>query len=132
MHEHENVFWVAILVGILISCLLAATVQAQPTTISVDLAKAKLVWTWNQGPGGPVEKWQIRCGPTSTHYEILVELPVPAARSIPISQVAPTVGTYFCIVSAQNSFGAGGPSPEVSFQAGQVPSAVQTLTIEAQ
>lgn len=104
----------------------------QATTVTVDIAKAALTWQWTQGTGGPVEKWLIRCGPSSTNYNILVTLPTPAARSIPIAQVTSDVGTYYCIVSASNSFGTSGPSNEVSYSAGKAPVSPTALAIQAQ
>ena len=105
---------------------------AQTGTISVDISKAKLYWTWTQGSGGPVEKWLVRCGPTSGNYTTQTEIQTPTARSVPISAIVANNGTYFCIVQAANAFGSGGASPEVTFQAGRTPDQVQTLTVGAQ
>jgi hypothetical protein len=112
-------------------CLWAAPAHAQ-TTVVVDITKAKLVWAWAQGNGGPVEKFNIKCGPTTGAYSILVSLPTPAARAIPISTVVTAPGTYFCVVSAANQFGESGNSNQVSFAAGVGPVTPSGLVIQAQ
>lgn len=91
-------------------------------------AEQVFVWNWTQGIGGAVTKWLIRCGPNSTMYDTLLDIPDTAGlrRSMPVSVVlGQTSGTFFCIVSASNEYGVSLPSPEVqvTYQAGQVPNA---------
>lgn len=105
---------------------------AQLTTLSVDITRTNLVWTWAKGAGGDVEKWIFRCGPDSGSYSIMVELPAPTARSIPIAQVVTTPGKYFCTIAASNRFNTSLPSAEVTFEAGRAPGPVSSLKIEAQ
>lgn len=103
--------------------------QVTPTTLTADINKAKLVWNWTQGTGGPAEKFVVKCGPTAGTYPTLLELPDPAARSVPVNKVATKPGQYFCVVVAANSIGQGGASNEVSFQAGQTPDSATGLTL---
>jgi len=110
---------------------LSGLARSQPTTISVDIAKAKFTWSWTQGTGGLVEVFTVKCGPASGSYDILVDLADPAARSVPVNQVVTASGTYFCVVTAKNTFGESGASNEVTFQAGQIPNPVDTLAIQA-
>lgn len=111
---------------------LSTLAWGQATDITVDITRTNLIWTWAQGEGGPVEKWLIRCGPTSTVYTILVELAAPSARSIPIRQVTPDVGTWFCAIAATNRYATSPPSLEVTYEAGKAPVAVSAFRIEAQ
>lgn len=105
---------------------------AQVTDVTVDIAKANMSWSWSQGEGGAVEKWLIKCGPTAGSYTSTVQLAVPAARSIPLTQVVSTVGEYFCVVAATNTFGPSANSNEVRFIAGKAPNAAIDFTISAQ
>lgn len=129
MHEHENVFVTALLAGLLIAMLLVATVHAQAAPIAVDLSKAQFRWTWAQGTGGMVEKWLVKCGPTTGTYTLTKDISDPAARQVAMSQVLTAEGTYFCTVLASNAGGTSGPSPEVSFRAIKVPEKASTLDV---
>lgn len=110
--------------------LLPTLSWGQATTITVDISKAKIAWTWVQGSGGPVEIWAVRCGTTTRIYSLLVEIRDSAARSLPIQQITPDPGTYYCMVQAQNSYGTSGPSAEVTYKAGKTPLAVGAVQIE--
>lgn len=110
----------------------AIIANGQPTVVAFDLTKAKLTWIWEQGTGGPVETWHVRCGPTLGNWPLLVELPDPAARSLPLSAIIKDNGAYVCVVRAVNSFGASSDSPSVSFTAGKAPAAATAVKIEAQ
>lgn len=105
---------------------------SQATDITVSIDRARLIWTWSQGGGGEVEKWLIRCGNQSTVYTILVELPAPTAREIPIRQVTPEVGTYFCVIAGTNRYGTGQSSAEIRYEAGKAPGPVSLLELRAQ
>lgn len=111
---------------------LPTMLQAQPTVVAVDLAKAKITWTWTQGAGGPAEKWRVFCGPTAGTYPLTVELPDPAARAIPLGSIIQTDGAYVCMVRAVNSFGASPDSPTVALTAGKAPVAAAAVKIESQ
>lgn len=102
---------------------------AQSAPQPVDLSKAAFKWTWVQGTTGMVEKWHLRCGPTTGSYSLLKELIDPAARQMPINQIITAEGTYFCVISAVNSIGASAPSTEVSFRAGKVPGPAATFEV---
>lgn len=129
MHEHENVFITAILAGLLIAMLLVATVYAQAAPVVVDLSKAQFRWTWVQGTGGMVEKWIVKCGPTTGAYTLTKDYPDPALRQVPLSSIITTEGTYFCMVLAANAGGSSGPSPEASFRAVKVPDKASTFDV---
>lgn len=103
----------------------------QPTVVAVDLSKAKLTWTWAQAGGGPVEKWQVRCGPALDNWPLMVELLDPAARSLPLATIIKSNGSYVCMVRALNSFGTSPDSPTVTFSAGQAPVAATAVKIES-
>jgi hypothetical protein len=124
--------WWSALVGGGALMLLSELAGGQATTITVDITKAKLTWTWEQGAGGPVEIWYVRCGTAPSVYSLLVEVKDPAARSLPVAQITPAPGSYFCVVAASNSYGTSTPSPEVSYQAGKAPIAATSMRIEAE
>lgn len=132
MHEHENVLWVAILVAILVGCLLALTVQAQPTSVTANIDRTSFGWIYTQGTGGPVQTWLLRCGATPGNYTMQVEFPETGARTIPIGQIVPSVGTYYCAIAGRNAAGTSRLSPEVAFLAGKLlpGDAVQTMQIK--
>lgn len=105
---------------------------AQPTTLTADIAKTKISWIWNQGTGGPVEKWLIRCGSSPGNYTLQVSVQDASIRSLPITQVIPAIGTYYCAVAAQNSTSTSGLSPEVTFTAGKLVDTSAQQTIQTQ
>ncbi len=110
---------------------LATFAEAQ-TTIAVDIAKAKFVWTWAQGTGGAVAQFHVKCGTATGSYTTDTIVNDPAARQLPISSAITAPGTYFCVVAAANQFGQSANSNQVSFAAGAVPVAPASLTIQAQ
>ena len=73
----------------------------------------KLAWTWEKGGGGDVQKFWVKCGPTSGSYTSKAEIPDPLARTAPIKT---GLGMYFCVVTAANAAGESGPSNEVQFE----------------
>lgn len=129
MHEHENVFITAILAAVGIVMLLVVTVHAQAAPVAVDLAKAQFRWGWTQGTGGMVDKFLVRCGPTTGTYTIQNAQLDPAARQMAVNLVVTAEGTYFCVVLAANAGGTSGPSPEVSFRAFKVPDKASTFDV---
>ena len=106
------------------------TVDAQ-TSISVDINKASLEWVFNQGAGGVADKFNVKCGPSTGQYTKTTERP-NTARTIPIKDAITGIGSWFCTVSAANTFGESPNSNEVSFTAGTVPVPPTNLTIKAQ
>ena len=119
------------LAGFMLLMLVAAPAAAQ-TTISVDIAKARLSWTWAQGTKGPVAEFRVKCGAAAGTYTTITRLADPAIRSVAVSAVLSGPGTYFCVVSAANSFGESANSNEVTFAAGDVPTAPSGFQIQAQ
>ena len=116
---------------------LAAPAWAQ-TVISVDINKANFSFTWTQGMGGPATEWWWECGPTTgapgaVPFKISYVAPASGTTyTQPVKPVVGGVGKYFCTVRASNQFGQSTKSNEVSFDAGQVPSAPTGLVIQAQ
>ena len=119
---------------ILTLCVLALSVVSgvAQTTISVDIDKATLSWTWTQGTGGSVSEFRMKCGQTTGIYTKVTVLAVPVARSMPVKTAIAGPGNWFCAVTAANQFGESGPSNEIAFAAGNVPIAPTGLQIIAQ
>ena len=118
---------------VLFMLALPATARAQ-TTISVDMNKAKLRWTWAQGDPqqfGPVEEFRIKCGQVSKTYTKITSVG-PTARELAVSSAIAGSGNWFCVVTAFNAFGESGASNEVPFAAGAAPSAPVNALIVAQ
>lgn len=99
-----------------LGCVFAQT----PTVILVDFTKAVLAWDWEKGNGGNVELFLVKCGNVSGNYTLVVSVP-STSRQVNVSAVIPTVGEYFCVVTAKNKFGESGPSNEIHFEAGLAP-----------
>lgn len=93
--------------------LLPLAGHAQGVTI-MDATKAKLVWAWSQGTGGPVEKFTVRCGLQTGVYTASKDIVDPSARSTPLLPFVGAPGQYYCMVAAVNTGGAGNSS-EISF-----------------
>lgn len=94
-----------------------------PTKVSVRFDKAKLAWAWTKGTGGDASGFKVKCGGATGAYTLTKQIDDPAVRTILVSQVVASPGTYFCAVFAFNSFGDSGASGEVNFDAGLVPAA---------
>lgn len=113
-------------------CALPLAAYAQtPTTVAVDITKAKLKWAWTQGTGGPVSEFRIKCGEQTGVYTTAKAV-ANTARELTVASVISAPGLYFCAVFAANEFGESGPSNEVSFKAGNVPLSATGMVIESQ
>lgn len=104
------------------------------TSVSVDINKAKLAWTWAQGTGGPADGFNVKCGTASKTYSKTTVVG-PAVRDIAVNSAITGLGTWFCVVTAFNGTGTSmlesGPTNEVSFLAGAIPVNPTSLTIQA-
>jgi len=120
-----------LLFAVLAVALITATAHAQ-TSVAVNINTARLSWDWDIGTGGQVDRFIMRCGPSSGNYTVNHEIADPAARSVPVLTVVKQPGTYFCAVAATNAFGTSANSNEISFVAGDVPVPATNLRIEAQ
>lgn len=119
---------IALILGV---CLWSASAFAQQA-IAVDIAKAKLVWTWSQGTGGVPAEFRIKCGNTSGSYTKTTPVTNIALRELAIATAINGVGTWFCVATAANEFGESGATAEITFRAGAVPTSPATLVIQAQ
>jgi hypothetical protein len=112
--------------------LLFATPAFAQQSIAVDIAKAKLVWTWAQGTGGVPTEFRIKCGTNSGTYTKTTAVTNIVLREVAIATAISGVGTWFCVGTSANEFGESGATAEVSFRAGAVPVSMGTLVIQAQ
>lgn len=101
-------------------------------SIAVDIAKAKLVWTFTQGTGGVPTEFRIKCGQTAGTYTKTTAVTNIVLRELAIATAISGIGTWFCIGTSANEFGESGATSEVSFRAGAVPAALGSLVIQAQ
>ena len=108
---------------------MASSVQAQ--SVSVDINRAKLSWTWAQGAGGAATEFRVKCGQTSGVYTRTTIVAHPT-MSVNVKDAITGNGNWFCVVTAANSFGESGASNEIPFVAGAAPSNSPVLTIQAQ
>jgi len=109
--------------------LVAAPAFAQQ--ISVDINKARLAWD-APTTGGPPDVYHVKCGDATGNYNHpVVDVAAPNAQ-IEIKLVVPTLGEYFCVVSAENTFGVSGDSNEINFTAGATPGNPTNLSVVAQ
>ncbi len=113
---------------IILSVFLAASVAFGQTTIAVDINKARFQWDAPTTGGTPTE-YHVKCGPTTGTYTLPVTKVLVPATTIPVKTVVTSVGKYFCVVSAANSYGESGNTAEISFDAGDVPGVVSNLKI---
>lgn len=111
--------------------LVADVVHAQ-TSVSVNINKAKLSWQWTQGTGGVADGFNIKCGNTTGNYTKITTINNPTARTADVKDAITGSGQWFCIVTAFNQFDESAGASEVSFFAGDGPSAPTNLTIQAQ
>ena len=103
---------------------------SQPSSLSVDIKKAKLSWTWNQGTSGMADYFQARCIRVGTSEIILGPKTLPAAREQSILSIIQVSAEYICAVKAGNTFGESGYSNEVTFNAGDIPNTPTDLEIK--
>jgi len=96
--------------------------------VLVDIGKAKLRW---DAPtmGGTPDQYHVKCGDATGNYNHpQVDIAAPNTQ-IEIKLVVPTLGQYFCVVSAENQFGVSENSNEVNFTAGAVPGSPTNLKL---
>jgi hypothetical protein len=118
-----------LLAGVLAFAPIAAAAQS----VSVDINRAKLAWTWTAATGsGAPSEFRVKCGQSSGSYTKTTIVSDSALRSIDIKTVIGGQGNWFCVVSAANSFGESGNSNEVPFVAGAAPSGSIAASISAQ
>lgn len=101
------------------------------TSISVDINKAKLQWSWSQGTGSPADEFRVKCGPSSGNYTKTTVVPSPTTE-VAVSSAIGGLGAWFCVVTAANQFGESAPTNEISFVAGTIPGAPSGLQVVAQ
>lgn len=122
--------------------VLLGAVPAFAQQISVDISKAKLAWdapvictTFPDVPpgcGGTPATYHVRCGDATGNYNHpVVDVAAPNTE-IEIKLIVPSLGEYFCVVSAENQFGVSGVSNEVNFTAGATPGNPTNLSVVAQ
>ena len=87
-----------------------------------------LAWTAGVG-GGVVEKFLVKCGTSSKNYTTPYKEVLPPNTRVKLSDVLASGGTYFCAVSAANSFGESVNSNEVNFTVGDPPANPANLTV---
>jgi len=120
-------------IGLVCGALFAsgAFTNVQAQSVSVDINRAKLSWTWAQGTGGLASEFRVKCGQTSGAYTNTTVVPYPTL-TINVKDAITGNGNWFCAVTAANSFGESGASNEVPFVAGAAPSNSPVLSIQAQ
>ena len=113
---------------IIVGFLLFASI-ASAQTMSVNINRAKLSWNWlPDGASGPLEKFIMKCGPSSGNYNRLTDIG-PTLREIAVKDVIGGSGAYFCAIVSANVFGESLASNEVPFVAGVAPSGTIVLTV---
>jgi hypothetical protein len=96
----------------------------------IDLDRSIFAWDWAPGANGAApETFRVWCGVMSGNYTLTSEVAYPA-QWLPVRSVVPTVGLYYCVVVAVNSYGPSGPSNEVVMDAGSAPDAPTVLRLE--
>lgn len=117
-----------LLLGIVL--VLVLTILTVLNAYALPLETAKLSWTMptTTADGQPINAdtaitgAKVFCGKTSGSYTVTNVLGVVTeelAKDVPL-----TVGTWYCIITVSNKYGAGGYSNEVKFSLeGSVPSA---------
>ncbi len=101
-------------------------------SIAVDIDKATIVWNaWVVGQGSKPDSYHVKCGDSTGNYNH-PQVNVPSDRnSVAVKAVVPSIGVYFCAVTASNQFGESGQSNEISFEAGSKPVAPTGTHLEA-
>jgi len=115
---------------------------ASAQQLSVDINSAKLKWdapvvctTFPDVPlgcGGASDVYHVKCGDTTGSYNHpVVDVAAPNTE-IEVKLIVPTLGEYFCAVSAENQFGVSGNSNEINFTVGATPGSPTNLSVVAQ
>lgn len=122
--------------------ILALPAVAWGQQLSVDINSAKLKWdapvvctTFPNVPpgcGGTAATYHVQCGDTAGNYNHpVVDVAAPNTE-IEVKLVVPTLGVYFCAVSAENQFGVSGNSNEINFTVGAIPGSPTNLSVVSQ
>lgn len=88
-----------------------------PTEFTAPYGTAVVSWTWEQGNGSAATGFRVKCGTVSGNPTAIKQIKDPTRRSVPLRNVVPEPGRYFCQVVA---FGTGGeslPSAEIVINA---------------
>lgn len=118
-----------ILVSLMFYLALTLSAFAQiPTSVSVDYNKAKISWTYPAAKITNVSTFIISC--TSTSGDVVHVVMAPTV-TVPLLDFITVVGSYTCVVVAENEFGTSGPSNSVLFKAGVSPIDPTLLLIES-
>jgi len=107
---------------------MAALGYAQ-TTVSVDINKAKLTWSYNQADQASINQFIVKCGPSTGNYTKVTSVPDVTARSLAVKTAITGPGTWFCVVTAANADAESGPTNEVGFKAFTPPPAPTGLGV---
>lgn len=98
------------------SLLMLSGTQAQEVHQVFKYNTARIVWEWAQGTEADAEAatgFTVACGTEAGNYVILShDIPV-TQFSIPVREVLPGKGTYYCVVYAFNADNISAPSNEV-------------------
>ena len=112
--------------------ILAVGLAGAQTLTAVDINKAILSWTWvADGNGGIPDTFRMKCGNQTGVYTKITDVAYPT-NSMPVKSAISGSGNWFCVVTASNQFGESGPSNELPFVAGAIPSSPTSLTVLAQ
>ena len=126
---HKTIF-----LSIIFLYLSIQSIFAQPTSIAVDINKAKLLWDWVQGPppndGIPTE-FRVKCGTVTGIYTQVTPVAFPT-KELAIIKAISESGTYFCVVTSANEFGECTPTNEISFRAGTISVPPTRLKLQSQ
>lgn len=118
-----------VLLALLSLLALGTLAHSQLNTVTVPMQTAKLTWTWALGTGGAVEFFTVRCTQPGGLPPIVGPKTAATARTQPVLDIVKVPGEYTCTVNAGNSYGESGPSPSVTFRAGDVPFPASTLSL---
>lgn len=113
---------------LVVGLLLFFAVSARATTLAVAVAphiaapieKVTLTWPWVQGDGNAAWSFTVKCGSQSGVSPLVVQIPDPTSRSIPLSSVITEPGQYFCTTSASSVGGESANSQEIDFTVRQL------------
>ena len=107
----------------------AATAHAQ--TVSVDIHRAKLIWTWEPAPdSGTVDEFKAYCGPAVGNYTKITSIS-PTLREAPLKGLISGAGTWTCMVTAANAVGETEGSNAIFFDAAVGPAGKVGVTLIA-
>jgi hypothetical protein len=112
-----------------LALMLPLYAEAQTVPPTVDANKAKLIWAWQQGTGGPIDKFVARCGVKTQVYDRSVDVPV-SWRAVEIKQLVTVPAQYFCGLTANGPGGVTVSVPaEVTFIVGAPPAAATNFQL---